>query len=442
MRTLLTRPHQDAQQRRPGTVTSARCRVASATCRPTLRSISTLVSRLLHGAVIVLAGLVVGCDRRNPRDGLLGLAEVDSALTFLHVGEIRHEFDYISDVEVGPTGQVFVASRGKGAVYAFDTDGVLFAVVSSGRDGDDEFRAVTDLEVVGDSLYVFDAVRDRITVFGGVTDKRIEPGRVIVLDDPGRYASRSILVESDGSILIHASAMQAVDERLYNDSTSVHRIRGSVTSFGEVVLRYPPDDVLFSVVGTGSVLEQMPFGRKSLLRLGGDGQLIQLWTGKPQLSVFDSDGTLLYQVPVSLGIRARPVTQDDMEILRESIVGSGADLLARLRAERLDHALREERLPREWPFVTTFIVDGDRVWLSLVSPHDQLVHTRFGYVTQIVEGVRSVMMVDLEAGTLRQGSLTVSGDVVAVHGPHLYVAHPGSYATEGIVILRVDEVAK
>ena len=74
-------------------------------------------------------------------------------------------FTEIGAMSVSPTGEVYVAESSLRELRVYDSDGHLLR--SYGRDGDapGEFRALSEFGIVGDTVWISDSSRNRLTLF-------------------------------------------------------------------------------------------------------------------------------------------------------------------------------------------------------------------------------------------------------------------------------------
>ncbi len=94
-------------------------------------------------------------------------------------------FSQIGDVEAGPDGAVYVSELQASEVRIYAADGTLLRTVGRAGEGPGEFARPTSIGLLGDTLWVRDSRRRRISWFG--------PDGALVHETPGT----SLSVESD-----------------------------------------------------------------------------------------------------------------------------------------------------------------------------------------------------------------------------------------------------
>ena len=78
---------------------------------------------------------------------------LDSLILTLSVA-VEDEFGAVANVAVSSTGRIFVADYLALTVKAYDSVGMTIGSIGRQGDGPGEFRAVTSVDVKGDSLFV------------------------------------------------------------------------------------------------------------------------------------------------------------------------------------------------------------------------------------------------------------------------------------------------
>lgn len=371
-------------------------------------------ARLRGRARLVLAALAVaGCtdlpDAQSSAGKPLRVLG-GTPLVLRPVGEVQHDFRHIADVEVGPEGRVFVADWIAKSVWVAAADGQMIGQLAVG-DELPSFSSIADMAVAGDTLYVLDNGSDRIHLFA-LNSEETPFARTIALADPALGAFGRIGIASDGAVMVqarHATPNQPATE------FGLHRVADDGSSFGAPLLTLPADEMLVTT-SEGTVIEPMPFGKKSFLVFGADGGVFHLWTADSAVTAYDSAGVARYTVSFSES-PVRSVTQEDVDALVVSMEAEGGgSFFAKLRAERTAQAAAEGLLPATWPTATNMVGDDlGRLWITVSEG----------------EGADRVLVADLRAvdgvgaGVLHEGVLPLDGDLRAASDGQAYVVTTG-----------------
>lgn len=158
------------------------------------------------GAVLVLllAAFVCAGPARAQRSGVIQPRE-PARLVLTEVLRLGSElgdddaFGRVMDVELGPTGRIYVADDLSWNVAVFDRSGRLLRRLGRRGRGPGEFERPWHLAVDRhDSLFVWDGAVGRISVFG--PDGRFARG----FNTPGPWAVNGFSVRTDGTLLVGA----------------------------------------------------------------------------------------------------------------------------------------------------------------------------------------------------------------------------------------------
>lgn len=380
------------------------------------------------GRCLVLAWLTVaGCgdlSDAHPSDGnplpLVG----GTPLVLRPVGEVQHDFMHVTDVEVGPEGRVFVADWSAKSVWVAAPDGQMIGQLAS---GDDLFGSVADMAVAGDTLYVLDNGFDRIHLFA-LNSEGTPWARTIALTDPAVDAFGRIGVGPNRAIMVKARPPSGATPNQPVREFGLHRVADDGSSLGAPLLTLPADEMLVTISESGTVVEPMPFGKKSFLVFGTDGAVFHLWTENSSVTAHDATGRLLYTVPFSES-PVRSVAQQDVDALVASMESEGGGgFLAKLRADRTAQAAQDGLLPASWPTAKNLVGDDlRRLWIVVSGG---------GADRVLVADLRAVG--DVGAGVLHEGALPLGSDLHAVANDRAYLVTIGPDNRQRVRIFAVE----
>lgn len=123
--------------------------------------------RLLPFGVII----AIGCDAPTNQDGAVAMLPIFSlSAPVLEIGVLEGADEYIfgsiEDVLRLPDGRVAVSDGGASRISIFDADGRFVQSWGSEGDGPGEFRSLSRLYLLGDSILAADRRASRVSVFG------------------------------------------------------------------------------------------------------------------------------------------------------------------------------------------------------------------------------------------------------------------------------------
>lgn len=164
--------------------------------------------RITAGVASLLLIVLVAVARAGaPQDGVLRAQGPRARLVLTEVLRLGSElggddaFGRVTDVELSPTGRIYVADDLGWNVLVFDRSGRLLRRLGRRGQGPGEFERPWYLAVDRyDSLFVWDAALGRISVFG--PDFRFARG----FATPGRWVVSGFTARADGTLLVGAFA--------------------------------------------------------------------------------------------------------------------------------------------------------------------------------------------------------------------------------------------
>lgn len=156
--------------------------------------------------LLVLIALLAPLPSCAQRDGVVRAQGPGARLVLTEVLRLGSAFGddafgRVMDVELGPTGRIYVADDLRWNIVVFDGAGRLLRRVGRRGQGPGEFERPWYLAVDrNDSLFVWDGALDRISVFG--PDFRFARS----FPAPGRWTVSGFSVRTDGTLLVGAFA--------------------------------------------------------------------------------------------------------------------------------------------------------------------------------------------------------------------------------------------
>lgn len=390
-----------------------------------------------------IAATLTACHDRASNEPS-GVESAGAPLVFAPGETIQGDFGSIRDVAVAADGRVFVADAQRPSIWCFDSEGRFVGSLGREGRGPGEFKSVLSLAVTGDRLFALDAVSQMITSFrldrwidGVPADTAPE---TFTPSGPAGFATGEIEATPGGNLLVQL-ALPIVN---YDEVSTAPRLIRLFSPTGEIlrdsVMSLPNDEhLVIRGSGGGYNVSPMPFGKRSFLGVTPDGKMYSLWTGDAFASVFDADGSRSGTLTIP-GLHARPVTSEDLTVMRASIVGSGTSLMQRLMGKQFDKGMETKAIPDTMPTISSFVVDdqGD-LWLTPVTDSDEQVSTSAGMVFRPRDGRTGVWRLDPRTGVVRRGSVPLNGRLEAVVAHRLYFVTWDSLDVESIEAFDVEK---
>lgn len=283
----------------------------------------------------------------------IGEADADTPVLLINVAGVRE----LSD------GRIAVAVGDDRAVRYFDAAGAPLASVGRDGAGPGEFRALALIGSRADSLYVWDAQLDRLTVLA--PDATVARTAVPPAADSGAEAPRLGwapigILGGDGLLLsgrIGASSGDA--SGLRRDSIPLARATGDGRLAG-MVARVPGNEVLVITTPQYVSLTMKPFGATTVVQPSGDDVLVSVGD-RDEVRRYRGDGGLAAIWRLDRARRAVPAT--DVELLGRRHAEQLRQLPASM-ANAMRTVFLEAGVPRTLPTHDQMLVDpSGHVWL-------------------------------------------------------------------------------
>ena len=123
----------------------------------------------------MLSGCIAAACDSGPTPGLpaLGDLAVLELVEEVRIGSVDDPdvgFSNIGQVRVAPSGEIYVVESSDRELRVYSADGALLRSYGGAGDGPGEFNAITDFGVLGDTVWVSDASRRRLTLFSKAGD--------------------------------------------------------------------------------------------------------------------------------------------------------------------------------------------------------------------------------------------------------------------------------
>jgi hypothetical protein len=250
-------------------------------------------SRIASFALCSIAVLVAaGCDKGEPpRESAVARWTVDARpLVEIGAGEGEGALYRVTAATRLPDGRIAIANAGTQQVKIFSARGEHLASLGQRGSGPGEFQVPMWVGAHADSILVWDSALERLTVF----DANGRLARTTPFPALGGSFPSVVGAFADGTLLLASgtdSDAAARREGAWRESTRLVRI----TPAGRVMdtLATVPSQERYSYGsrdGMGQVVEDLPFGRRTVMTVAGNG--VALGTGEEyRIRLVDTTGT-------------------------------------------------------------------------------------------------------------------------------------------------------
>lgn len=358
--------------------------------------------------VLLAAAAVCGCEHGEPAGRVVPeLTAVEIARSAAEV-----EFSRISDVGVDSRGRVY-AGDGPGRIVVLDERGALVQQFGRVGGGPGEYQSIGTVHLLtGDSLFVYDGVAQRATVY--------EPGSnrvayTIRFPDPEFSFPMDIEPQQDGSLIGHFRRLSGdvpIAGQRRDDVIRILNRDGSIRRDSVLTIAEPEIAEVRGQRSQGFFFA--PFARQTLVRWDGKGRVFSLWTDSARVHVHDTDGRRRGSFSVPLDGQRLPLATAAIDSIAERSASAGISRRA------LAQAFRSRW--QTWPLVQDMLVDDQsRIWIQPVTQEPKATWLAFR-----TDGTQT--------GTLR---LPRSVRPRLIRGDRLYGISKDSLDVETLVVYRL-----
>lgn len=314
-------------------------------------------TRLLSLACLsFLGGFLIACGATDaPSLGEWTLQEDALTLTEdLQVSETEaFFFGAVTDLDVTSDGRIVVADREAHNVKILRPDGTLIDTLGRQGEGPGEFQMLRSIQAArGDSLYVFDPQRSRLTVFE--PESPYEVGRILTFSQEEGFVTEAGVLDDH---LVGAYGSRVTPEGgLSRPTPYVWRLVSETgTPEDSLILARRGQRVISELENNMFRIYTLPFRRTTAVALGQDGRLYHGWTDSLHIEARTPNGSS----DVVASVSASPVPIGDTE--RDSV-------LARFGEDR--PPVLQTAMPETKPaFYDLVVADDGRLWVQRPAPN-------------------------------------------------------------------------
>lgn len=266
-------------------------------------------------------------------------------------GSSRPDFFDVSDLALGPRGEILVLDEGAKSVLVFDSSGAFLRQFGREGHGPGEFVSPTRIRAEGDTVVVADWWQGRLTRFS----VRGEVLGTSALPRPTDSQLSGAYPMADGSVVGITTFRGWPGPAGHDPFIRVLRLRGSHV---DTLLSLEPGYVVWRATdGSGFGVVPRRLGRTGAVAVWGDSALALVSAPEGQLRVaLVSEAGYRFLAPVHLPIGVRAVSDEALERLRE-----------RLRTDSPDLPEAIELIPPTGTSILTgngFFDDAGAVWIE------------------------------------------------------------------------------
>jgi hypothetical protein len=308
---------------------------------------------------LLTAGIVCACDRNSTarRSTFQALEPVIVAQS-----DSSAEFSRIMGMGVDSHGQVYAGDQ-LGEIFVFDQRGKFIRKFGRMGGGPGEYQLLGPVHpFAGDSLFVFDALALRATIYAPGSDR---VAYTVRLPEPNLSFPMDVEPLRTGHLISHFRRINGDFPSTGQKRDDVIRILNKDGSIrDDSVLAIPEPDVVAIKSGTGQGFFSPAFARRPLVEWDSEGRIYTLWSDSTRVTIHAPDGHVTGSFSPDLGSARFPLRDATIDSVAER--NAGGDLTSR--------ALREAFRSRwqTWPLVEQMLVDDQsRIWIKPVT-HDSI----------------------------------------------------------------------
>lgn len=259
-------------------------------------------------------------------------------------------------------GRIVVANTGTSHLRVYSPDGGLIRNTGGRGSGPGEFGSLFWVgPLAGDSIGAWDAALGRLTVLSPAGDVV----RVVTPRVPLGMFPQALGVLPDGRVILASGAgpmtAPSPEPRVHRD-TAAYVLLARTGEVQDTVGRFPGTEILtMAPAGGGFLMRPLPFGRQTVLAVR-DGRIVIGKGGEDGVAEYEPGGRL--RGLLRIAAEPVPVTPDDIEAYRNSLITFGAEGDAAFQRQQ-DELLRKAPYPRTMPPYTALQADpGGNLWME------------------------------------------------------------------------------
>lgn len=318
-------------------------------------------SRVLPTTILLFL-FIISCCNDSQHNGEIHTQE-------LPLIELEHQFTItdsedvyllqISGVKNDSQGRIYLPDQRALSIHLFNQNGSYIKSIGREGSGPGEFQSLLRIFIdQQDRLIAYDVRQARNTIFVETNDSW-KPEQIFMIEGQ-RYGIES--ADTDGNVILRQSPPQYPDPGAY---WYEHELATGNLETGlnqQNVLRFKE---MGNLVLDNGFMQQIPFGRTTVLSTGPNGNIYLVWNEQFELAIYNAKMTLIDSL--SAHIPNQPISNEE-------------------RNEELDRlgdqfrSLGREHIPGSKPVVNAMYIDpNENIWLQTYDSPEYLVLDRDGF---------------------------------------------------------------
>ncbi len=299
-------------------------------------------------------------------------------ISFTPVAEIQDipgGMDYIihvTDYMIDDSGNLLIAdgSYGNCRIHLFDADGTFIKTIGRNGRGPGEFLNIEKLILKNDSLYVFDNMQKRISIFQDpnyvlVKTLDLEPSNFKDFKTLQNTIPKDIFILEDKKFLVGFLDIPSIAR----EDTQVNNKFFTLNSDWNILdknnfERIPPQNVFMMYNGSKNMTRHS-FMNQSLLDVSSDGTIYSAWSEDFLVKIYHKDGE--YKSAIYYPFEKSTFNDDSFLNRFDEVWKEQPEQLRNWKARN-----RTLNFPDTWPALHDLIVDDEnRIWVSTIIDNDE-----------------------------------------------------------------------
>lgn len=371
--------------------------------------------RFLGSIACVCLLVLGGCSGTDDPSALGDWTKVDGELALtedLQVSETdAFYFGSIRDLDVTSDGRMVVADGDASNIKVLRPDGALIDTLGRAGEGPGEFQRLASVQIArGDSLYAYDPLRLRLTVF--TLSQPYEMARTVTIPrEEGAAATVHVL----GSQLVGSFSSGGMpEEGVAEPAPDAWRVIDESGTPGDTLTRSRQQKMVMTSVNGGFVIRSLPFGRETLAARGPDSKLYLGWADSLRVVAHSIDDTS--EVVASVPTERVPVTTAARD---SALSGISSDM----------RSMIESAMPGSKPAFTDLVVaDDGQLWVErpVTAPNAETVRW---------------WVLDPETKTIHEVELDADVDLEVVQNGNAYGSTTTKLGAPAVVRYQIEQTA-
>lgn len=256
------------------------------------------------------------------------------------------------NVCVSSNGQIFVANNN--SIWLYSKSGELIKKISRSGRGPGEFLHLGNIFLNGeDILYGIDGSLAKIEIFSPPTYKTTKQ---IIIQPTSGYNAQEIFVFSPNQFLVTYHSYVTINQP--KQSKNLLLLLNGRGTIADTVLKFKSNQMFIHTNGNHITTLNVPFGFKTLLKLGDDKKVYLGKTNEKFIQIFNENGAFIRKIKIDPNPILVPEKVMDLFKSRAKSNKPGSQIFQML--------LEANVIPKVKPLYDSFLIDDNgRIWITL-----------------------------------------------------------------------------